>query len=105
MKSKNWLIYIIIGVILLVVVATIIIIIRNSTSDTTKNLSKKIEDELKYLDKTTITMINQLNNLKAEDELQLIRTSIGTTTENITSNSNQESSNRCGHRRYARLFR
>lgn len=96
MKNKNWLIYIVVGIILIAIISAIIIIIRNGLNDTTESLSKKIEDELEYLDKTTITMINQLNNLKTEDEIQIIRTSVGNNTGNTTNSSGQESSSESG---------
>lgn len=92
MKSKNWLIYIIVGIIMLAIIVSIIIIIRSSLNSDTKKLSSKIEDELEYLDKTTLAMINKLNNLKTTDEIQIERTSVGNTSQNITSNSSQETS-------------
>ena len=92
MKNKNKLIYIIAVTIMLAIIASIIIIARDNLNNSTKKLSSKIEDELKYLDKTTLTMINKLNNLKTTDEIQIKRTAIGETSQNIMSSSNQESS-------------
>ena len=96
MKDKNWLIYIIVGVIVLAIIAAIAIIARDSLNSSTKSLSKKIEDELEYLDKTTIAMINQLNNLKTTDEIQIKRTSVGNSTENNTNGSEKDSSSSQG---------
>lgn len=92
MKNKNWLIYIVVGIVMLAIVSVIIIIARNSLGSNTQKLSNKIKDDLEYLDKTTLTMINQLNNLKTVDEIQVKRTSVGNTSQNVTSSSNQESS-------------
>lgn len=96
MKNKNWLIFIIVGIIMLVIISTIIIIARNNLGSSTQNLSDKIKDDLEYLDKTTLAMINQLNNLKTTNEIQISRTSIGTSSQNITSSSNEESSGDSG---------
>lgn len=90
MKSKNWLIYIIIVTIMVAIIASIIMIVRSSLNGNIQKLSNKIDDELEYLDKTTLAMINQLNNLKTTDEIQIKRTSVGETSQNIMSNSNQE---------------
>ncbi len=92
MKSKNWLIYIIIVTIMVAIIASIIMIVRSSLNGNIQKLSNKIDDELEYLDKTTLAMINQLNNLKTTDEIQIKRTSVGETSQNIMSNSNQEES-------------
>lgn len=96
MKIKNWLIYIVVGIVMLAIITIIIMIARNSLGNNTKNLSSKIEDDLEYLDKTTLAMINQLNNLKTTDEIQVKRTSVGNTSQNVTSSSNQESSGGAG---------
>lgn len=90
MKSKNWLIYIIIVTIMVAIIASIIMIVRSSLNGNIQKLSNKIDDELEYLDKTTLAMINQLNNLKTTDEIQIKRTSVGETSQNIMGNSNQE---------------
>lgn len=92
MKSKNWLIYIIIVTIMIAIIASIIMIVRSNLNGNIQKLSSKIDDELEYLDKTTLAMINQLNNLKTTDEIQIKRTSVGETSQNIMSNSNQEES-------------
>ena len=92
MKSKNWLIYIIIVTIMVAIIASIIMIVRSNLNGKIQKLSSKIDDELEYLDKTTLAMINQLNNLKTTDEIQIKRTSVGETSQNIMSNSNQEES-------------
>lgn len=92
MKSKNWLIYIIIVTIMVAIIASIIMIVRSSLNGNIQKLSNKIDDELEYLDKTTLAMINQLNNLKTTDEIQIKRTSVGETSQNIMSNSNEEES-------------
>lgn len=92
MKSKNWLIYIIIVTIMVAIIASIIMIVRSNLNGNIQKLSSKIDDELEYLDKTTLAMINQLNNLKTTDEIQIKRTSVGETSQNIMSNSNQEES-------------
>ena len=73
MKSKNWLIYIIIVTIMVAIIASIIMIVRSSLNGNIQKLSNKIDDELEYLDKTTLAMINQLNNLKTTDEIQIKR--------------------------------
>lgn len=90
MKSKNWLIYIIIVTIMVAIIASIIMIVRSNLNGNIQKLSSKIDDELEYLDKTTLAMINQLNNLKTTDEIQIKRTSVGETSQNIMGNSNQE---------------
>lgn len=90
MKSKNWLIYIIIVTIMIAIIASIIMIVRSNLNGNIQKLSSKIDDELEYLDKTTLAMINQLNNLKTTDEIQIKRTSVGETSQNIMGNSNQE---------------
>lgn len=90
MKSKNWLIYIIIVTIMVAIIASIIMIVRSNLNGNIQKLSSKIDDELEYLDKTTLAMINQLNNLKTTDEIQIKRTSVGETLQNIMGNSNQE---------------
>ena len=90
MKSKNWLIYIIIVTIMIAIIASIIIIVRSNLNGNIQKLSSKIDDELEYLDKTTLAMINQLNNLKTTDEIQIKRTSVGENSQNIMGNSNQE---------------
>lgn len=90
MKSKNWLIYIIIVTIMVAIIASIIMIVRSNLNGNIQKLSSKIDDELEYLDKTTLAMINQLNNLKTTDEIQIKRTSVGENSQNIMGNSNQE---------------
>ena len=90
MKSKNWLIYIIIVTIMIAIIASIIMIVRSNLNGNIQKLSSKIDDELEYLDKTTLAMINQLNNLKTTDEIQIKRTSVGKNSQNIMGNSNQE---------------
>ena len=90
MKSKNWLIYIIIVTIMIAIIASIIMIVRSNLNGNIQKLSSKIDDELEYLDKTTLAMINQLNNLKTTDEIQIKRTSVGENSQNIMGNSNQE---------------
>ena len=90
MKSKNWLIYIIIVTIMVAIIASIIMIVRSNLNGNIQKLSSKIDDELEYLDKTTLAMINQLNNLKTTDEIQIKRTSVGKNSQNIMGNSNQE---------------
>lgn len=92
MKNKNWLISLIVGIIVLTVIVTVVIIVRNTSNDSGKKISSKIEDELKYLDRTTLAMINQLNNLKTSDEIEVNRTSIGKTAQNIVSDSSNGAS-------------
>ena len=68
---------------MLAIIVSIVIIIRSSLNSDTKKLSSKIGDELEYLDKTTLAMINKLNNLKTTDEIQIERTSVGNTSQAI----------------------
>lgn len=77
---------------MMAIILSIIIIARDNFSNSTKKLSRKIEEELEYLDRTTLTMINQLNNLKTSDEIQIKRTAIGEDSQNIISNSNEKTS-------------
>lgn len=94
MKNKNWFLAIIIGIILLTIIATIIIIMNNNSNKEVQKLSNKIDNELEYLDKTTLSMINQLNNLKMSENVGIQKTFIEGNAQNATSGGSKQTSNR-----------
>lgn len=91
MKNKNWLTYVVIGLIIIIITITIIIITRNVLEPKAQNLSDKIADDLDYLNRTTFSMINQLNNLKTTDEIQISRTSVESPSKSDSNSSNEKS--------------
>lgn len=94
-KSQNWIVYIILGMVIAIIVSVIMIIINNNSDKDADNIQKKVEDEFKYLSKSTLAMINQLNNLKTTDEIQIKRSTVGTSSQNVTT-SQQETSGSSG---------
>lgn len=98
MKNKKWIMYLVITVIILVTIIVGITFFYNKSNNKTANLGEKIKAELKFLDTSTIYIINSLNNLNGIDAMKVEKMgsnkSSGASNNTSGSNSQSDSSNK-----------
>ena len=76
MKNKNWIFFIILAIVMIAISTSIIILILNNKDVSSSTGSNKALAELEYLDNTIISMLNDLNNLKTEEDIFFEKMSI-----------------------------
>ena len=76
MKNKNWIFFIILAIVMIAISTSIIILILNNKDVSSSTVSNKALAELEYLDNTIISMLNDLNNLKTEEDIFFEKMSI-----------------------------
>ena len=79
-------------VIIITVIATSIIYFVNANKDDNSYLSEKTEQELKYIEREIISMMNHLNNISFTDSVLKQTTKESTNTSNEQTNQNEQSS-------------
>lgn len=91
MNKKNLKNYIfIIGAIIIILIISISIFIVYSNNKDNKNLESKIEEEIRYLNDTLISMANKLNNINYENYV-LVKEKSKTNNSNNNDQSSKES--------------
>lgn len=88
MKNKKWIKYLFFTIIILAIIIIALVFIFNKSNNKTSSIQEKLKDEFKYLDDTTLSMVNSLNNLSTSNLVKIEKTS----TSSSQSTQNNESS-------------
>ena len=81
----------VIVIIIITVIVTSIIYFVNANKDDDKHLSEKTEQELKYIEREIISMMNHLNNISFTDSVLKQTTKESTNSSNEQTNKNEQS--------------
>lgn len=82
MKNIKWFKYVLIGIIGILVLGIIIYFIINANTPKVSDFSAKLEQELEYLDKKTLYLINDLNNLNDVNSVSVDKMSTDNASQN-----------------------
>ena len=96
MKNKKWIKYSILTIIILAIIIATIVLLYKKLNNKTVSLEQKIKDEFEYLDSTTLTMINSLNNLYSPNLVEIQRTISNTTSQQSQLSTSGQSSQEGG---------